>query len=335
MIRRCRTAPVVIDRGDKALAVVKWASSKGRQWNMANERDDYLHDPADDDRWWSETYWFSFDDPGTKLSCHFYPLFRRNLGIAALQVFVWEPGKDANWSVPYYKCHWHLPCPAFEGARLELDQLSYEIVEPMSKYRVRYNDPGRFVADLQMSGATEIFTPGVGSVYTGHIDQPMKVTGSIELCGQKIDLDCHGMRDRSWGLRSDHKDDSRAYYFYGISDEASFLVINLLDAARAKTVGFVEADGRRGRVSAIEMEKTEDAVGRADYVKCSMSDDLGRSFTFEGKTRNHFPVHANPHQFAWLSMIEWQGGKLYGQFQEVCGRERLAELACDNFTLRA
>lgn len=293
----------------------------------SDDRDDYLHEPTDDDYWWSETYWFSFDDPKTGISCHFYPLFRRNIGVAALQVFAWKPRTESLWTAPYYYGQWHLPCPQFDGNRLQLDKLCYEVLETQSKYRVTYDDPGRFVADLDISGVTEIFRPVPGDVYSGHIDQPTKVVGRIELGGQAIDLDCHGMRDRSWGPRPDDKDDARAYYFYGISDKMNFLVIDLIDRGGVKKIGFVDADGQRGRIVTANMTKSDDVVGRAIHVSCEVTDDLDRSFVFNGRTLNHFPVQANPHQFAWLSMIEWQDGKLYGQFQEVLGRERLAELA--------
>ncbi len=82
--------------------------------------DDFLHVPTTEDRWWTETYWFSFDDPVRCLSGTFYPVVRRNLDIAALTVAVWAPDACAPWEVPYYRAHWHLNAPDFTGNTLQV-----------------------------------------------------------------------------------------------------------------------------------------------------------------------------------------------------------------------
>ena len=53
--------------------------------NLSRE-DDSLHAPVGDDPYWSETHWFSFDQPGPNLSATIYPVFRTNFEIA-----LWGP----------------------------------------------------------------------------------------------------------------------------------------------------------------------------------------------------------------------------------------------------
>jgi len=69
---------------------------------------DRFHPPTSADPWWTETSWFSFGDPEQGLAGTFYPLFRKNLGVAALTVAVWDERAAAPWQVPYHRAHWHL-----------------------------------------------------------------------------------------------------------------------------------------------------------------------------------------------------------------------------------
>jgi hypothetical protein len=295
--------------------------------------DDLLHAPTDDDRWWSETYWFSFDIPEHKISGHFYPMFRRNIGVSSLSVMVWQADTDAPWTAPYFRTNWHLPLPDFANNSLSLDKMRYEILETQRRFRVTYDDPGLFRADIEFTGCMEPFDLGSNDVYHGHIDQPMKVTGEIELHGHKLKLDCHGMRDRSWGPRSDEEDGARALYIYGISDRESFLIIKMLNRNPAHTVGFLYRDGLRGNISDMYIRRVDGAHGRADIVELKATDSLGRSLDVTGRTKNHFAMQANPHQFAWISMIEWGQDAMYGEFQEVMGRRGLAEHVSAHFKL--
>lgn len=294
--------------------------------------DDFLHTPDPTDRWWSETYWFSFDDPANNLSCHFYPMVRANLDIASLAVMVWGPGQESPWTATYFRSQWHLEAPQFDSNRLSLDHLSYEIIEPMQQYRVRYDDPGLFTADLLFTACAEPFAAGGHAASYGHIDQPMKVQGQIELHGKVIVLDCHGMRDRSWGPRSDMQDGSRALYFYGISDAESFLIMKLLDRDPPITIGYLDRDGKRGLIREAIVRREDGPLSRIELVSVTAQDEHGRLLEVTGAAKSHFAMQANPHQFAWISMVDWNDGAMLGQFQEVLGRGGLNRLAREAFT---
>jgi hypothetical protein len=289
-------------------------------------QDDYLHPPADDDRWYTETYWFSLDDPERGLSAQFYPVIRPNLGVAALLVAVYVPGRDAPWTIPYWRPQWHLPVPGFEGDTLSIAGLSYEILEPLNRFRVTYDDPGLFTADLVFEGVADIHVAHPGAVYAGHLDHPCRVTGEIMLGGTRIDLDCFGMRDRSWGPRTDEKRSARASYLYGIAADSGFLVIDLVDRDPPAVLGYLDRDGKRGKIASASIERTDDAMGRIETVRVTAEDEHGRTLETSGIARNHFAMQANPHQFAWMTMVEWDGGKWHGEFQDVWGPDSLSRM---------
>ncbi|MEN8159503.1 MAG: hypothetical protein ABFS41_05450, partial [Myxococcota bacterium] len=97
---------------------------------------DRFHPPTSTDPWWTETCWFSFGDPEHALAGAFYPLFRKNLGVAALTVAVWDERAAAPWQVPYHRSHWHLPFPSGDLDDLTLGGLHYETLDPLARYRV-------------------------------------------------------------------------------------------------------------------------------------------------------------------------------------------------------
>jgi len=291
----------------------------------ANPQDDYLHQPIDGDRWYTETYWFSLDIPEHRLSLQFYPVIRANLGIAALLVAVYGPNGDAPSSIPYWRPHWHLPLPSFEGNKFSIEGLAYEILEPLKRYRVTYEDPGLFSADLVYEGAADIHGTPSGSVYAGHIDHPMHVTGWIKLGETRINVDAFGMRDRSWGPRGDWKRGTRANYFYGIAKDSGFLVINLIEHDPPGLIGYIDRDGVRGRIVDVSIDRTDGLPGRIENVRVNARDEHGRTLDATGLARNHFAMEANPHQFAWMTMVEWNGGEWFGEFQDVWGPDLLSK----------
>ena len=91
---------------------------------MLTERDDDLHAPASDDRWWSETYWFSLDQPGRDLSATIYPVFRPNAGVASLAVYLGDASGHTPWTARYGRSYWHLPMPSEPLTNLQLDVVS-------------------------------------------------------------------------------------------------------------------------------------------------------------------------------------------------------------------
>ena len=95
---------------------------------MITAADDGFHPGTTDDRSWTETCWFAAAVPERGLAVWTYPLFRPELGIMSCGIYVWAPGAEELWQLPYYRTWWHLPIPPdADLAHLELPNgLRYE-----------------------------------------------------------------------------------------------------------------------------------------------------------------------------------------------------------------
>lgn len=296
------------------------------------DHDDDLHVPATDDRWWSETYWFSFDQPGPDLSATIYPVFRPNAGVASLAVYLWDPSGSTPWTARYGRSYWHLPMPTGPLTNLALEGLRYETLEPLQRYRVRYEDGDLLTLDLECAGLREPHEAGIGQG-VGHFDQPCRVTGEVALRGERIAIDTLGMRDRTWSPRPERSRRRGTAYTYGHgSADDQFLVLTTLDGnvgsfASGVFTGYLVRDG----VHAPLVDATRRVVDRLDgypqRIELEAVDALGRRLEAVGTTRNRLANQATAAQFAWMSMVEWDGAgaAAIGEDQEVWTPDRLGQ----------
>ncbi len=285
---------------------------------------DRFHEPATDDRWWTETCWFSFDQPGHDLSATFYPLFRPNLGVCSLAVYLWDASAHEPWRIRYRRFLWHLAMPDTDLTELELEGLRYDCLEPDRRYHVMYDDGDELAVDLEYTGLRELW---IASDHPkgGHTDQPCSVVGTVRLGDETIDIDCLGMRDRTWSPRSDNRRGGGTGYTYGIgSADSQFLMLTSLDGnhgAHTEGVfrGYLVRDGEASPLESASRRVLSRHNGAPLELEVSGTDQAGRSFEARGRSRNTFANHATPGSFAWMSMFEWDtdDGVVFGQDQEV------------------
>lgn len=166
--------------------------------------DDLLH-PASDHWWETETAWFSFNIPQRRIGGWFYNQILATQERCNGGAWVWD---DSPAAALYSAHHRGLPLPDLHQIDLRDVTLPngnhIEMLEPLMSYRVRYSDPGHFEADLRFDGlmAPNSHPIGIAPFWRGrHFDQPMHVTGWILLHGERLDVDCLSVRDRSWGPR--------------------------------------------------------------------------------------------------------------------------------------
>jgi hypothetical protein len=166
--------------------------------------DDAFH-PASDNWWETETAWFSFNVPERQMGGWFYNQVLATQRICNGGAWVW----DASEAGALYEQRLEgLAIPDLSELDLRDVRLPngnhIQMLEPLSSYRVRYSDPGKFEADLRFDGimAPNSHPLGTAPFWRGrHFDQPMHVTGHIVLHGEEIEVDCLSVRDRSWGPR--------------------------------------------------------------------------------------------------------------------------------------
>jgi hypothetical protein len=289
---------------------------------------DRFHPPAEDHPLWSETSWYAFSVPERRLAGTIYPLFRRNLGVCSLAVYVWDADAHEPWRVRYGRCQWHLPFPEGDLSDCRLGGLHLSCKEPLARYRVRYEDEPLLSLDLLYTGLFPPHESGIGGG-RGHLDQPCRVTGTLRLRGEEIAVDGFDMRDRSWHVRDDRRS-MRAGYSYGIAsaDEAWLAMSFGGDADGAVVAGFLCRDGVKVEIAKGTRRVLErhPAHGFPTRLAIEAEDRAGRGLRAEGRCVSRLANQATPGMFAWMSLTGWETpqGPAVGEDQDIWSPDLLS-----------
>ncbi len=173
-----------------------------------------------DDPAWSESYYFNFVDPTSKLGMFTRMGFRPGSGWADALHVVYLAGQRVAFT--YGRRDISAPLTQYEGD-LNVGHLSLECVEPHVSWRIGYDGPAQDISDaeilLQRSKLrpTGWFTPAnlqmelsfdcitaphyAGQGERGHFEQSGRVSGTIQLDEQVWRVNGYGVRDKSWGPR--------------------------------------------------------------------------------------------------------------------------------------
>lgn len=287
--------------------------------NTVSPVDDSFHPAVSDDPYWTETSWYAFSLPERCMAATIYPLFRPNLGVCSVAVYVWDDKSENAWEVPYGRFLWHLPMPDRDLKDISVAGLTYTCLEPLKQYRVRYEDPPRLELDLMVEGLVPPHGSGIGGG-TGHFDQPCRVTGEMHLHGEAFRVDCMEMRDRSWHVRNDTRT-IRASYSYGIASASdSFLAIGMCSGEACPIVaGFLIKEGEKADLASGQRRVLERSRGWPTRVAVEVEDRLGRRMETEGRCLSRLANQATPGMFAWMSLTQWEfgTGPTYGEDQDI------------------
>ena len=292
--------------------------------------DDRLHPSGSDDSWF-ESWWFAFYVPERRLSVYVYPWFRPNLGICGGGVFAWDDGGSLPWTMTHHDYAWSRrfdgAATMLEGARLTMPQgVVIDVVESGQAYRIRYDHPAlafdvHFAATATVS-ATAASTADTG-IFKGHIDQPGHYTGWVRVNGETLTVDCHCVRDRSWGPRRDDLTAMHIGYFHATASaqDAFLMVGHAGDDPEHFTLlsGYLIRDG----VHAV-LAEGEARISRADDLSpatCVLraADVQGRQVEAQGRRLTAVAVQVQPGMFNWSSFAEWRFGDAtaYGELQDT------------------
>lgn len=299
--------------------------------NALTEADDLLHKPTSDDPYWTETVWFGVHAAGRGVGMNLYPLTRTNLGIIALGLYVWEQGAEETWQLPYYRSFWHLKLPENHDPtnfRLPVG-FGCERLEPMNSYRLTYEDGDALKFDLTFRGLHPAEPYGVDNGY-GHLDQFGRVTGNVELLGERIPIDCIEMRDRTWSPRRETSQRAHVGYAYGAASESNGFHISSKHAADDEddvlTSGFLlETGGKTRKLVSGRREVARDEQGRPTAIIASVVDEDGRPMVFRGEVISRLAMPTTPY-FCWMSLVRWtfpDGSIGFGQDHDSWAPARL------------
>ena len=191
-----------------------------------NPIDERMH-PVRDEPAWSESYYFNFVDPDTKLAMFTRMGFRPGDGWADGLHVVYLGGDRVAFT--YGRRSIQKDLTQYDGD-LVVGGLQLECAEPFGLWRVSYSGPAQDIADaaillersklrpdgwyrdatLSMSvdfrALTEPHYAAMGSATgasgaRGHFEQTGQVKGAITIGGQTTRVSGYGVRDKSWGPR--------------------------------------------------------------------------------------------------------------------------------------
>jgi len=289
-------------------------------------RDDDVHFAELGDDWWAtETAWFSFHHPGRRLGGWLYALMRPNIGTVSGGCWIWDHTAHLPWEVLYSTNYTALPLPrdlVLSDCRLPTG-IAIRMIEPGMRYALGYSDGERLRADLSFDGVMppEPLT-AVGSTFGSahHFDQLGRVTGELVLRGERIAIDCIGMRDRTWGRRPEDRPRQASYVTAAADGTHGFLVVTdpRPDGERVAH-GFLLRDGRTASLAAGERRVDRDPeAGWITGVTIEARDVEGRELIASGAPVSRMII--NRHTFIDVtSLVRWDlnGALAWGEDQDM------------------
>jgi len=303
--------------------------------------DDDFHDEVLTDRWWeTETCWFSWNVPERHMGGWTYCQARPNANVCNGGAWVWDDTGSYSWELPYHAHYQGLQLPA----RSVRDLRDFEwptgvrvtALEPLMKYRIRYEDAGSLELDLLFDAimAPNPHPIGVAPFFKGrHFDQPGHLTGVVVLRGEEIAVDCYSTRDRSWGPRPAGPPKKRGdgsapltrfggigYCFGAAGPSDAWLVYSTpgTDGDRV-SCGFLLRGGRYGHVLAGERHlRFDPGTGWPTHMEIEAVDDLGRELRVHGEAvSRHWRGLGGDTLFRW----NWDDVTGWGEDQSYFSRQ--------------
>jgi hypothetical protein len=302
--------------------------------------DDELH-AAGPQRDWTETTWWSFAVPERALAGWLYVQVRPNLGASSGGAFVYDARSWLQWELPYYAFLTHQPLPEPLDLRAVTfsNGVSVAMVEPGMVYDLgyRFRDQDDFVADLRFEGISPPVPHLQGAPpFTGssHYDQHGRVTGALQLLGERIPVDCISVRDRSWGRRPEllGRRTRFSYCFGASSPDEAFLAFCRPDGhfeEREQLLsGYLIRDGKLRRLTtALRVNERDPATNGVARIVLDATDSDGRELHAEAGAVSRMALTASGSGVTINTMLRWSIADRvgWGEDQEVWSQPAFRE----------
>ena len=288
--------------------------------------DDGLHTEGMSDGWWeTETSWFSFHNAERRLGGWLYTMVRPNIGSVAGGAWVWDDTAWLSWEALYSANYSALQLPADADLRNIVlpTGVSIRVVEPTLVYELGYEDGDRLRVQLRFEG---VMPPeplsAVGSTFGSahHFDQFGRVVGHIVLHGERIEIDCVGMRDRTWGPRPENRPRQGAYVTAASSPDHGFLAVtNTRGGVDEIAYGFLRRHGETVGLASGHRRVTRNAEqGWVERIEITATDQEGRALYAVGTPVSRIII--NRHTFIDInSLVRWDidGEVAWGEDQDM------------------
>ena len=297
--------------------------------------DEVFH-PAGEDPYWMESAWFGFAIPERDMIGFVYFFHDVRTGVSGGGPALWDPGGEETYDCLFYDWRWNQTVTGhldFRDLRLP-NSLRQQVLEPLRRYRLSYSELGLHL-DLEWSALMPPHEMRYGDLETmtgaRHFDQPGRVTGTAVLDGQRLDVDCYALRDRTWGPHRPGASTSGDYLWAIASPEAHWHVITIAGdrpGVDAVMNGYLVRDGELGELVRGERRVLERRRGAPLRVVLDAEDDRGRALHAEGNVRTALRWFGWPGRLAFWALTDWRwdGQQGWGENQEFFPREQVRSL---------
>ncbi|HJO25133.1 MAG: hypothetical protein QF890_12610 [Myxococcota bacterium] len=280
----------------------------GRDPNLVvSPGDDAFHPPDTDDPAWIETMWFPFWVPDESISASIRVRISPNIRELEVTVAGWRGNSQGIFGDRFTESLESSP----DLRNLNLgDRLRIECLEPLSRYRLRHAGPHseldlEFQAIMPPNPVAPEASPGM---FAGHFEQPGRVIGRLKIHGRTLDVDCHTIRDRSWGPRR-MPDRLRLGNAYATAEDFGFFayISPSPDGRETITHGYL-LDGGVDAALVGGLRETTLRGGMPVAVRIEAEDAAGRHFEISGECVNTMASNAGNGVYAVLNLVRWQHG---------------------------
>jgi hypothetical protein len=307
--------------------------------NMAitTENADHFNMEMGDDPYWSESSWFSWAIPERGINGLFYNHFRPNMNCLLAGPAMWDGSGEHVWEFLYYD--WQLmrvPPPGRYGVDYDKYDwqapwsMSIRTLEPLKRYRLGYDRNG-FKLDLIFTAVAPPNEIGGGwaraseRAYKLHFEQPGRIEGTVDLDGERFDVDCFSIRDGSHGPRFLEETTPGGYSWSTASETSGWhLLARDVHGSRETEVvgGYILRDGQIASVVRGVRRVVERDGPRPVSLEVELEDTLGRRLEAVGRAQTPAEFMLFPDRGQWWQLYQWDydgHSNAVGEDQEYYG----------------
>jgi hypothetical protein len=324
---------------------------------MIRPEDDSFHPhlPGADDPYWNESSWFGISLPERNINGWVYFFHRPNMKLSVGGVALWDGNGEDIYDCLFHEFDLHQALPPgsdmFDFSLREGHGLTVSLKEPLKTYHLVYegdccsvdliwdaiNEPveqrhpeSDFAKRVAAHGDPSVVNPSMAAWGPAHYEHFGRLRGTIDLEGERIEVDTFSIHDHSWGPRQGGKRPRflRGDLHQAVASESSFfsLMANsripfdddpVFGTTEAISYGFYAHDGLIGHLvsgqsTVVERSPTD---GRPIRAVIDAVDEHGRQFHAEGIALNALKWMAYTTYFSYWCLAKWDfdGQTGYGE----------------------